>query len=208
MAEKWSLSGMFYDICSCNVPCPCWWGISKPTKNGTCEFFQAFHIKTGQHGKTNFSGLSVIMAGHFSGVVLEGNWHVGLYIDDKASEAQRQVLVSIFSGEVGGVPGEVKGFIGEVKGVKYVPIHYHDHGNLFHWELGNVGEAGGKLVAGGREGQPVRAENTMLQPAMGLTEALTNLRTEKFKYDDPEWGWRWDNSGQNVWRAPFAWSGG
>jgi hypothetical protein len=93
-----------------------------------------------------------------------------------------------------------------MKGVKYVPIHYHAMENSFHWDLGSLGEARGTLLKGGREDKPIRAENTLLGPGMGLTEGLTNLRTEVFTYNDRDWGWRWDNGGKNVWRAPFAWS--
>lgn len=206
MAEPWSLSGTYYDICSCNVPCPCWWGITKPTKDGTCEFFNAFHIRQGTYAGVDLSGLSVIESGSYTGLVVEGGWTVGVYIDEKAAPRQREALASIFSGNVGGVPEAIKGLVAEVKGIKYVPINYHEMGNAFHWDLGALGEAKGSLVPGGREGKPIRAENTLLGPGMGLTESLSNLRSEIFTYNDREWGWRWDNSGKNVWRAPFAWS--
>jgi len=205
---KWTLSGVYYDICSCNVPCPCWWGISKPTKNGVCEFFNAFNVRSGKFGGTDLSRLSVVMAGQFAGLVLDGNWHVGLYVDARATEEQRKAIVAIYSGDSGGVPGELKGFIKQVKGVKYVPIEYRADEKTFSFKIGSVGEARGSLLAGGREGKPVRADNTTLEPAMGLTEALVNFRTDVFTYNDAEWGWRWDNKGQNVWRAAFSWSGG
>lgn len=207
-SAQWTLSGLYYDICSCNVPCPCWWGISKPTKNGVCEFFNGFNVKSGKFGGTDLSGLSVVMPGNFTGLAMDGNWHVGLYVDARATEEQRRAIAAIYSGEAGGVPGELKGFIKEVKGVKYVPIDYRDDGRKFHFKIGTVGEARGSLLKGGREDTPVRADNTMLEAAMGLTEALTNFRTDVFTYNDADFGWRWDNSGQNVWRAGFSWSGG
>lgn len=201
---QWKLSGVYDDIWNCTVSCPCWWGIALPTTEGVGEFFNAFHAARGNFRGTNLSGLAVVMAGVFTDLVLDGGWHVGLCVDAAVTEEQHRALTTIFSGRAGGASSDPAGLITEVYGVTYVPIHHRTDGKTVHRRIGTRGESRGSLLPGGRAGTPVRADNTPLGPAVGLTEALTTFRTDVFVSAESELGGRWDNGDRSVWRAAFA----
>jgi hypothetical protein len=49
---------------------------------------------------------------------------MGLFIDERANERQREALQMIFGGQAGGWPGLFAKLIAEVRGIEYVPIQF------------------------------------------------------------------------------------
>src|SRR5262249_8732217 len=49
---------------------------------------------------------------------------IGIYIDERADEGQREALMAIFGGHAGGWPGQFAESIAEVRGVEYAPITF------------------------------------------------------------------------------------
>ena len=58
----------------------------------------------------------------------DGNWRVGLIMDDGASEEQTQALGAVFGGEKGGPMELIAPLIGEMLGLEHMPIEYEDDG--------------------------------------------------------------------------------
>ncbi len=54
----WSLKGDWFDVCTCNVVCPCTFA-QAPTGNH-CEAVLAYRINEGTFGDTDMSGLNVL----------------------------------------------------------------------------------------------------------------------------------------------------
>ena len=52
---KWHAKGEWFDVCSCNVPCPCSWA-QHPT-NDLCEAILFWHIHEGRYGDIPLDGL-------------------------------------------------------------------------------------------------------------------------------------------------------
>ena len=61
--------------------------------------------------------------------MIEGNWQVALYVDERADDAQSQALQAIFSGAAGGTMGAFAPLVGEVLGARSVPIRYPSTGS-------------------------------------------------------------------------------
>ncbi len=61
---------------------------ARPTK-GSCTFAMAMHIERGSSGSVELDGLTFIVVGFTPGPMAEGNWSVGLVIDERASDDQR-----------------------------------------------------------------------------------------------------------------------
>ena len=55
---KWKVSGDWFDVCSCSIPCPCTFA-QAPT-NGECEGVLAYHINDGSYGETSLDCLNVL----------------------------------------------------------------------------------------------------------------------------------------------------
>lgn len=50
MAEipKWHAKGDWFDVCRCDVPCPCSW--AQPPDDDYCEGILVWHIQEGRYG--------------------------------------------------------------------------------------------------------------------------------------------------------------
>ena len=58
---QWHAKGQWFDVCKCNVPCPC--TFAQPPTDNTCEGILAWHIDEGGYGAVDLSGLSVVALG-------------------------------------------------------------------------------------------------------------------------------------------------
>src|SRR5690348_8371669 len=99
------MEGTYFENCSCEVACPC--GASNlllPATYERCRVLLAFHVASGEVDGLDVSGTSVAMFADTPGQMTDGNWKVGLIVDEAASEEQRTALVAVFSGEQGGPP--------------------------------------------------------------------------------------------------------
>ena len=106
---RWHVSGDWFDVCNCTVPCPCTFA-QAPTE-GECEGILAWHIREGTYGDVRLDDLNVVGLGTFEGNVWAGDTKVtvGMYMDERAANGQREALQMIFGGEAGGWPGAIAG---------------------------------------------------------------------------------------------------
>jgi hypothetical protein len=68
---------------------------------------------------------------------------IGLFIDERADESQREALQMIFGGQAGGFPAEFAELIGEMRGIEFVPIEFEVADDLAYWRA----EIPGRVVA-------------------------------------------------------------
>ena len=61
-----------------------------------------FHISKGHYGATPLDDLSFAVVALTPGAMIEGNWTVGIIVDDRASKAQLDAIATIASGKAGG----------------------------------------------------------------------------------------------------------
>src|SRR5262249_39776496 len=89
---------------------------------GDCEGIIAWHIREGSYGDVRLDGLNVVALGSFEGNIWAGETKatIGIYMDERADEGQREALQTIFSGQGGGWPGEFASAIGEAGGCEWV----------------------------------------------------------------------------------------
>jgi len=121
-ATTYQLEGRLLEVCSCDVLCPCYVGADPD--GGTCDNVVAWHIDTGTIQGVDVSGLTIAMSVHIPGNILKGNWRVLVYVDDKATPAQQDALVSAFTGKLGGPIADLAALIGDVAGVERAPITF------------------------------------------------------------------------------------
>jgi hypothetical protein len=142
---KWMVSGGWFDVCKCNIPCPCEFA-QTPTFDD-CDVVLVYHIHKGQYGETPLDGLNVLALGSFTDNVWSGDGKtkvsLGLLFDELANQQQREALQMIFTGNAGGFMAEFAKLIGEVRGLEYAPIKFEVADDLGHWSA----EIPGKVVA-------------------------------------------------------------
>jgi hypothetical protein len=95
----WRLAGDWFDICSCNIPCPC--EFAQAPTNNTCAGMLAWHVREGHFGDVRLDGFNLLGLGAFEGNLWtdEAKVRMGLFIDERANERQRQALQTIFGGK-------------------------------------------------------------------------------------------------------------
>jgi hypothetical protein len=142
---NWSVSGDWFDVCKCNIPCPC--EFAQTPTYGDCEGILAYNVKRGSYGETPLDGLNVLIVDSFKGNIWAGDgttkMDLALFFDERANEQQREALNMIFSGKAGGFMAEIAKFIGEVRGIEYAPIKFELADDLSYWSA----EIPGKVLA-------------------------------------------------------------
>jgi hypothetical protein len=205
---RWKVSGDWFDVCKCNIPCPCTFA-QAPTY-GECEGVMAYHINSGHYGETPLDGLNVIMVDGFKGNIWAGETKLtgGWFFDERANEKQREALQMIFTGKAGGFMAEIAKLFGDIRGIEFVPIKFKVAKDLAYWSA----EIPGKVVARaealtgpmtplGKRVQTLNAPGSETGPGTVATwgRALANeVDAMGFKFD-----WK-ERSSKHI---PFDWSG-
>jgi hypothetical protein len=70
--------------------------------------------------------------------MLEGNWRVGMFMDDRASEEQAEKLGGIFSGQMGGPLANIVPLISENLGMEVASIEHIDDGLRHRLRVGDA----------------------------------------------------------------------
>jgi len=200
---SWQIAGDYFETCSCDYVCPCILTnmAGNPTKDW-CNFAMVFNIEKGSSDGVGLDGLSFAVIGHAPEVMGKGNWSVGLIVDERASEPQKQAITSIASGQAGGPPAILTGVVGSLLGVESRPIHYRKDGLKRSVSIPKLLEQGCEGVPSVADpAQPLYIDNTM-HPAnsrLALAHATaSHLHAFGLDWDDASG----NNNGQF---APFNW---
>jgi hypothetical protein len=121
-AVPWRVRGEYFESCNCATACPC--VFQSPPTEGECHSLQAYVVTEGHYGDVPLAGLTAVQALMVGGHFWQGRMEVVLYIDERASPAQREALTAIFSGAAGGpykFPGRL---IQRVQRVEYAPMRF------------------------------------------------------------------------------------
>src|SRR5438128_5645080 len=158
----WSVSGEYFETCSCDYVCACILTnmAAKPTK-GACHFAMAFQIQRGRFGNVTLDGLGFAVVGMTPGVMAEGNWKVGVVIDERASQEQTDAITGIASGQAGGPVSALGPLVGSFLGVEKKPIRFEKNGMHRKVTIPGVLEQEAEAVASAsKQGEPLYREHT------------------------------------------------
>ena len=98
--SPWSMQGTLLQSCNCDYGCPCNFN-ARPT-HGDCEGTWSGYIDQGTYGNVQLNGLNFAIIADWPSAIHEGNGECQLLIDERASQDQRDGLLAILKGEVGG----------------------------------------------------------------------------------------------------------
>ena len=134
----WKLEGSYFETCSCDVVCPCTASLSLGATEDRCNVTLVFHIKDGEVDGTDVSGLTVAAVADTPKVMTEGNWRLGVVIDDAASDEQAEKLGAVFSGALGGPMESLGPLVGVNLGVERLPIEVQEDGLKHSVRIGDA----------------------------------------------------------------------
>jgi hypothetical protein len=155
---SWSLKGSFFETCSCDLMCPCNMSFDHGATNDYCRVTLVFNIKEGEIEATDVSGLKVAVIADSPKVMTDGNWRLGLFVDDHASDEQMEKLTGVFGGLKGGPMETVVPLVGEMLGVERAPFEVVEDGLRHSVKIGDAidFEIEDIVPFGVETGQPVR----------------------------------------------------
>lgn len=136
----YQLQGRLLEVCTCNILCPCWAG-GDPDNDGTCQAIVAWHIDQGVIDGVDVSGRTLALIANIPGNVLKGNWRVLAVVDDQATNPQRDAILKVWTGQLGGPVADLAKLVGEVVGVESLPITFTVEGGQGRVRLGALAEA-------------------------------------------------------------------
>jgi hypothetical protein len=205
----WHLSGDWFDVCSCDIPCPC--EFAQAPTNNRCLGVLAYSIRKGQYGDIQLDGLNVLAIGTFEGNLWAGDTKasMGIYFDERADERQLEALKTIFGGHAGGWPAGFASLIGDMRGIASAPIAIDIAPDLAYWRAEVPGKVrvGAEALSGpttppGQRVQLVNPPGSEVGPGQIATwgSATPDQHLDAFGFG-PHLG------GKSSKHIPFEWSG-
>ncbi len=206
-APKWHVKGDWFDTCKCSIPCPCYF--AQPPSEGDCDGVLAWHIREGRYGDVALDGLNVIALGAFTGNIWAGaKITMGIFLDQRADQRQREALQMIFGGRVGGWPALFAGLIAELRGIEFARIEFEVADDLAFWRA----EIPGKVVASaealtGPTSLPGRRVQVHNPPGAEVGPGTIATQGKATADQAQAFGFSWSRKGRSSKHMPFDWSG-
>jgi hypothetical protein len=103
----------------------------------------------------------------------DGNWRLGVFVDEKATDEQAEKLVGVFSGQLGGPMAALAPLVGEMLGVERAPFEVEHDGVRHRVRIGDAidFEIEDIVPFGVETGEPVRFQGMFHPVASDLTMA-------------------------------------
>jgi hypothetical protein len=198
----WKVEGQYFENCSCDVPCPCTVSFDLGADRDRCHAFLVFQVESGEIDGVDVSGVTVAAVVDSPKVMTEGNWRLGVLIDDRASDEQVDKLAAVFGGQLGGPMEALAPLVGEQLGLERVPMEVSHESGTHRITVGGDGELEvQEIVPFGKEnGQPARLVGIFHPAGDDLAIArATKSRISAFGID-------FAFEGGSAFANPFSWA--
>lgn len=186
---KWSLEADYIQACNCDYGCPC--EFSAPPTTGFCEGMGAWRINRGVCGNVKLDGLGLAFAAHWPKAIHEGNGTCGLMFDERATPPQREALLEICSGKLGGMPFEIiVTTFSKFLDPQYVPFKFTLNGNNSSVQIGHLMNVAVEPIKNPVTGDPesVRIEHStgfIFKNAECVSAAKMDVNVGELKFSWP-----------------------
>jgi hypothetical protein len=198
----WNLQGKFYENCSCDAICPCTWSnLAHRATQDYCRFAMAFEVDSGDVQGVDVSGRSFVLVGETPPLMTDGNWKLGVFVDDGASGEQVAKLGEVLSGQLGGPPAALGPLLGEFLGIEQAPISVESDGDGHRVKVGDSVDYSGIPVRV-EGGDPVTLTNIVAHPA-GPTMGVAPVSQSTVS----AFGIEYSGTDLSGFANPFRWQG-
>jgi hypothetical protein len=204
----WSLNGELVETCSCNMLCPCWYGVKElmVMDQGWCASPILFRIQSGNSDGVDLSGIHFVFAGFFPGPTMyDGNGTARLYVDDALSDEQRRELEAIMHGKKGGPMEVVGGLISNYLSTQVTKIDVQEANGAISATIGDLGQIRSERLKN-EAGQQMTMQNAGFAMVFQFEDQTAELApSEGTRWSDPDLPEQWESKsgavGQFSWRA-------
>jgi hypothetical protein len=134
----WNIKGSYIETCSCDFFCPCNFSLTNEADYDYCRVTLVFNLTEGNVEGTDVGGLAVAAIADTPKVMSDGNWRLGVFIDEKASDEQAEKLLGVFSGQLGGPMEGLAPLVGENLGVERARFEIEEEGLKHSVKVGDA----------------------------------------------------------------------
>lgn len=201
----WSLRGDVLENCSCDVVCPGHFGFRNKCTHDTCNAVWAFRTSGGGGDGVDLAGLGVVVVGATPPYMIDGDWKVAIYLDERADDRQARQLEAIFTGEAEGPWSILARFVATRLPTRRVPIRFQEaDAGLARVEIPGILSA---------EAAPVRGHDKRgVASLINLFNVLYLPRhviaRGRFRYRDHGIEWEEQEDGNHALLTTFDWQVG
>lgn len=186
---SWNLKGQMIETCSCNMLCPCWYGVKELMlmDQGWCASPLLFRIQKGNADGVDLSGLNFVFVGFWPGPTLyDGNGTGRLYIDRATSEEQQRALEAIMQGKKGGPAEIIAGLFATYLPTKRVAITVHESNGTITATVGDVGHIQSQRLKN-EAGQQMTMQNVGFAVVFQFKDQTAELApSDGSRWSDPD----------------------
>ena len=199
----WNIKGDYYETCNCDYLCPCIvTNMTAMPTDRVCKVAIVLDIAEGHYGDVRLDGVTFVTAAMVDGPMADGNWTVGLIIDDGASDAQVEAIGQICSGGEGGPMALMAPLIGNFAGIERAPIAIERGAMGFSITAGDLLRHGAEGVASAADPAETIVIDNTAHPANKRLHLARGTHSHLHAF-----GIDWDDAagGHNGHYAPFDW---
>lgn len=169
----WNLRGSYIETCSCELMCPCNLSMDHGATYDFCRVALLFNVREGVIEGADIGGRKVCIIADTPKVMTEGNWRLGVFIDDQATDEQFGKLGQVFGGQLGGPMAGLTPLVGEMLGIERAAIEVHDDGLRHSVRVGDAidFEIEDIVPFGVETGRPIRFDGMFHPVGSNLTMA-------------------------------------
>lgn len=198
----WTMKGELILNCNCTVFCPCVVSLGQhPPTEGHCQTWGGIRIDEGGYGDIDLGGLNIGLMIEIPERMARGNWKVALFIDDQASDAAYDAIVTIMSGKARGTTGLFGILVSEMLGHERQPITYETEGKTRRITVGKRIQGEVVPVDGANPEQDLVITNT--QYWMGPDVTVATAKKGRLR----AFGRVWDFEGRSAEICQIDWHG-
>lgn len=202
----WNITGQLLDSCSCNMLCPCWFGVKDlmVMDQGWCAGVWVLRVQQGSANGVNLGGRTVAMAFDWPGpTILDGNGTGRVYIDQAATADQRRELEAIFQGKKGGPIEALTSLITRWLSTQTANINIQEEGDTVTATVGGFGQYKSQRLKN-EAGQPMTMQNVGFTTALQFDNQTAHLAPSGSQWSDPDMPRQFETKSGAV--ATFTWS--
>ena len=205
----WNVTAEMVETCSCNMLCPCWFGVPElmVMDQGWCASAWLFRVRQGSSDGVSLGGNTFAVALDFPGPTLfDGNGTARMYFDEATtSPDQRRELEAIFQGKKGGPMEIIGGLVSNWLPTQLARVEVQEEDGTLTANVGNFGQVKSSRMKN-EAGQQMTMQNTGFTTALQFDDQIGQLAPSGgTRWSDPDMPRAFETKSGVV--ATFNWSG-
>lgn len=184
----WNLTLHMIETCSCNMLCPCWFGVKDLMimDQGWCASALLYQVRQGSSDRVDLSGCTLVLAYDFPGpTLLDGKGVARLYMEETATAAQRRELDEIFQGKKGGPMEILAGLVTKWLPTAVTRIEIREEGGILNAVVGDLGRLTSQPLKD-EAGQAMTLQNAGFASMFRTENSTLQLAPSNSQWSDPE----------------------